>query len=174
MFLQCFNFWFQLPKGSRAGDSEFFLFHLLWPKVAEGLFEGMCAHGIRRGPLNTSEKGCCIRSLFQLLSPLGWSCFKRSLGIRQENQKTVSEGKSLKGQIKVRGFRNLVDPIRSQARAEFFDRDFPIAAHCEIRTYRSHEVSVLLRFRSLLKCHHLQCSPISIALFSASNLSRNS
>ena len=52
MFLQCLNFCPSLP----GTEIPFFVFFcLLWPQVAQGLFEGICAHGIRRGrPMNAA------------------------------------------------------------------------------------------------------------------------
>ena len=39
----------KLPSPPRDRNSIFCRFCLLWPSVAQGLFEGTCAHGIRRG-----------------------------------------------------------------------------------------------------------------------------
>ena len=60
-----FEFLFQLPRNSRASQTEtliFCLFGLLWPKVAEGSFEGTCDHRICRGRLTLCPHSFLVSS----------------------------------------------------------------------------------------------------------------
>ena len=69
VFFAVFEFLSHLPRNSRASRGRkfrsFCLFCLLWPQVAQGLFEGTCAHVILRRRSSQSESEACGPTKFQ-------------------------------------------------------------------------------------------------------------